>query len=253
MVYFTSPYRGIRRSFVAAATLVAFTASAAQAHAIWFAERATQLAMIYGVGADDLDMVKRLPLVKDPSGYDAQWQKVPTTLRASGPIVVVDSEAPITAATAWMDYGMWTKTPDGEWHKKGKDEVPNAIFSERTMKYAVHVEGASTRGMPAFADQTLQIMPVDGAIPQKMGEPMKLKVLFQGKPVADAAILHDMVNDPDQTPVKTGPDGTATINVRNQGLNVVAAILFGPSDQPAKYDRIEYRATLSFVLPHLPE
>ena len=33
----------------------------AQAHGIWFAQRAKQLALIYGVGADDLDMVRRLP------------------------------------------------------------------------------------------------------------------------------------------------------------------------------------------------
>lgn len=228
-------------------------AATAQAHAIWFAERGTQLALIYGVGADDLDIVKRLPLVKDPTGYDAQWQKVPTTLRASGPVVVVDSEAPITAATAWIDYGMWTKTPDGEWHKKGRDEVPTAIFAERTMKYAVHLEGASAKGLPAFPDQTLQIIPVEDAIPQKIGDPIKLRVLYRGKPVADAAVFHDFVNDPDQTPAKTAADGTVTINVRNQGHNVIGAILFGPSDQPTKYDRIEYRATLSFTLPHLPE
>ena len=29
----------------------------AQAHSIWFAQRARQLALIYGVGADDLDAV----------------------------------------------------------------------------------------------------------------------------------------------------------------------------------------------------
>lgn len=239
--------------FTCLVTTLAGGATEAPAHAIWFAERGTQLAMIYGVGADDLDAVKRLPLVKDPTGYDAEWRKVPTTLVASGPVVVVDSEAPVTAVTAWMDYGTWTRTPEGEWQKKGRDEVPNATVAERTMKYAVHIEGASTRGMPAFADQTLQIVPADGAIPQKMGAPMRLKVLFRGKPVAGALVLRDYVNDPDQIPVKTGADGSVTIDVRNQGLNVIAAILTGPSDQPAKYDRIEYRATLSFVLPHQPE
>ena len=56
--------------FIAAALLIA--TSAADAHGIWFAQRATQLALIYGVGADDLDSVKRLPLIKSVSGYDAQ-------------------------------------------------------------------------------------------------------------------------------------------------------------------------------------
>jgi len=30
-------------------------------------------------------------------------------------------------------------------------------------------------------------------------------------------------------------------------------IYVGPSDQPTKYDQVEYRSSLSFVLPHLPE
>jgi nickel transport protein len=44
-----------------------------------------------------------------------------------------------------------------------------------------------------------------------------------------------------------------TIHIRNQGLNVVAAIIDGPSDEPARADKMEHLATLSFVLPHAPE
>jgi nickel transport protein len=66
-------------------------------------------------------------------------------------------------------------------------------------------------------------------------------------------VLHDYVNDPDGTPVKTAADGTVTIKVRNQGLNVITAIFDGPADDPSKVDKIEHLATLSFVLPHAPE
>ena len=48
----------------------ALLASQVNAHGIYFAERATQLAMIYGVGADDLDTVKRLPKVEAIHGFD---------------------------------------------------------------------------------------------------------------------------------------------------------------------------------------
>ena len=60
-------------------------------------------------------------------------------------------------------------------------------------------------------------------------------------------------NDPDGKPVLTGADGTVTIPVRNQGLNVIVAILDSSSEEPKKYDRLEHLATLSFVLPHAPE
>ena len=95
-------------------------------------------------------------------------------------------------------------------------------------------------------------MPV-GAIPTKLGTPLTYRVLFNGKPVAGAEVINDMVNDPDATPVKTKADGTVTMPVRNQGLNIIRAVQVGPTDNPKKIDRYEYTATLAFTLAHVPE
>jgi uncharacterized GH25 family protein len=236
----------------AALVTIATAASTAHAHGIWFAQRSTQLALIYGVGADDLDAVKRLPLVKSIAGYDAEWKSVPTKLRVAGPLVLVDSESQPTVVAAVLENGIWSKTPDGEWHKKGKDEVPTAVTSEKTIKYAVVIRGELKSPVPALPDQTLQIVPVE-TLPAEMGKPLKMRVLFKGKPVGGALVQNDYVNDPDAQPVKSAADGAVTLNVRNQGLNVVAVTFYGPPDEPAKFDKIEYRATLSFVLPHAPE
>jgi nickel transport protein len=248
---------GLVNNFLKTTMIVAAVAAAvptvSSAHSIWFAQRGRQLAMIYGVGADDLDAVKRLPLVKATAGYDADWKPVTTALRVSGPIPVVDNDAPVAAITAAMDYGMWSKTPDGAWINKGKNEVPNAVVSERNWKYAVHITNIAKGEVPLLANQTLQLIPVGGVIPQDMGKPITLRAMFNGKPVAGVEMLFDYVNDPDQKPVKTAADGTITFPVRNQGLNVITGIYFGPTDDAAKYERMEHRATLSFVLPHLPE
>lgn len=72
------------------------------AHGIWFAQRARQLALVYGVGADDLDAVKRLLLVKTVTGYDSDRAPVNTSLRAAGAIPVVDSDEPLAAVAAIM-------------------------------------------------------------------------------------------------------------------------------------------------------
>ncbi len=224
----------------------------AQAHGIWFAQRARQLALIYGIGADDLDMVKRMPLLNTMTGYDDAWKPVPTRLRAAGAIPVVDSDAPIAAAAATMDYGMWTKDKSGEWFNKGRDEVPNTEFAERTFKYAIFLAKMPKGEVPLLAGHKLQMIPV-GEIPQEAGKTIKVKVFFDGKPFAGAQVITDFVNDPDMPPMMTGPDGTASFRLRNQGINVLAATIIGKSDQPKKYDYIEYRATLSFVLPHAEE
>jgi uncharacterized GH25 family protein len=137
--------------------------------------------------------------------------------------------------------------------KKGRDEVPDAKTSERTIKYAVHIRGPLSAPIPPLPNHTLQIVPLEAAIPEQMGRPLKLRVLFQGKPVANARVQSDFVNDPDGQPVKTAADGSVTINIRNQGLNVVTAIFDGPPDDPKKVDKVEHLATLSFVLPHAPE
>jgi hypothetical protein len=235
------------------AVALAAIAMPAGAHGIWFAQRARQLALIYGVGADDLDAVKRLPLVKTVTGYDSDWAPVNTSLRAAGVIPVVDSDEPVAAVAAIMDYGYWSKTPDGEWHNKGRDEVPNATLAEHNFKYAVHLTQVPTKPVPLFEGHMLQIVPVGTDIPQKMGEPMKVRVYYKGQPIAGATVMQDYVNDPDEAaPAKTGADGTATIKLRNQGINVLMAIYVGQTTDK-KVDHEEYRASLSFVLPHAPE
>src|ERR1700738_979950 len=212
--------------FVAVLALTAslIAVSAAHAHGIWFAQRATQLALLYGIGSDDLDSVKRLPLVESIAGYDADWKPIATKLRVAGPLLLVDSESQPTVVTAVLFNGIWSKTPEGEWIKKGRDEVPNATTSEKNYKYAVRIVGPLSAPIPPLPGQTLQIVPVDATLPVLMGKPLKLRVLFHGRPVAGARVMWDWLNDPDGKPVKTAANGTVTIKVRNQGLNVITAI-----------------------------
>lgn len=226
--------------------------STAQAHGIWFAQRATQLALIYGLGADDLDSVKREKYIESISGYDADWNQVPTSLRVAGPLLLVDSDYQPSVVAAVMDYGTWTNAPDGQWLRKGKDEVPGALSSSHSFKYAVHIAEPLTSPMPALAGHTLQIVPVEATLPELLGQTMKLRVLHKGQPVEGAAVTRDFVNDPDAKPLLTDADGTVTIQVRNQGLNVVLAVYAEEVDS-IKFDVLKHRASLSFVLPHLPE
>ena len=243
------------RNIAAASAFAAMAAFStfAHAHGFWFAERSKQFAMVFGVGADDLDMVKRMPKVTSFNAYDADGKEVPSKLTVTGPIVLVDVSANPEFLAATMDYGTWSKAPDGEWYEKGKDEVPGATVSEKNYKYGVSIRGKLTKPVPLLPKQKLQIVPVGAAIPEKMGQPIKLKVYYDGKPAAGARILHDWINDPDDKGVKTAKDGTVTIKVRNQGLNVIVAVFDTPPENPAKTNVVEHLASLSFVLPHEPE
>ena len=227
--------------------------SVAHAHGIWFAERSNQLALVYGLGADDLDVIKREPKVKSVTAYDEHGNEVPTRLTASGPLLVVNTDNQPAIVAGVMDNGLWSKTADGKWYNKGKDEVPNATVSMHTFKYAVHLLRPLHEALPLLPGQKLQVVPVGNRLPEQMGQPLTVRVLFDGKPVPGAEVQPDLVNDPDSQPLKTGADGTATIKVRNQGLNVIVAKFDSPPAEPAKANSDEHEATLSFVLPHQPE
>jgi nickel transport protein len=239
-------------AFTAVAIAGLAAASVAQAHGIWFAQRSNQLALIYGVGAEDLDAVKRMPKVKAVTAYDENGREVPTQIAPNGPLLVVNTDSKPAVVAAVLDNGLWSKTPDGKWHNKGKDEVPDAKISEHTIKYAVHLRRLDVAA-PVIPSHRLQIVPLASRLPEQLGQPLTVRVLYDGKPVQGASVQPDYVTDPDSEPLKTGADGTVTIKVRNQGLNVVVATLATPPANPAKTNRDEHLATFSFVLPNLPE
>ncbi|MFS1702808.1 DUF4198 domain-containing protein [Aestuariibacter sp. GS-14] len=232
--------------------LAALISAQASAHGIWFAERSKQLALIYGVGADDLDAVLRLPKIGSVSGFDEDWDSVDVELTPTGPLLLVTSDDYPVAVSAVLNNGIWSNTGEGHWIGKGRDEVPNAILSEETIKYAVHLRGP-LRKVPALPTQVLQIVPVGDSFPLLSGEMQTYQVLHKGKPVAGALVKNDFVNDPDAEPVVSDKDGKVTFPIRNQGLNVVVAVYEAPTDRPKVIDKYEYLATLSFVLPHAPE
>jgi hypothetical protein len=77
-------HKHVRKFWMGVGLVAGLTAMVpvADAHGIWFAQRARQLALIYGVGADDLDAVKRLPLINAVKGFDAQG--LPVKVSAHG-------------------------------------------------------------------------------------------------------------------------------------------------------------------------
>ena len=227
-------------------------ATVAQAHGIWFAQRANQLALIYGVGPEDLDMVKRMHKVRVVAAYDDDGKEMPVQLTINGPLPVVNIDDQPAVVAATMDNGLWSTTPDGKEHNKGKDEVPDAKSSVHTFKYTVHLRRLNVVP-PVMPAHKLQIVPLTKPIPEKIGQPMTLRVLYEGKPVPGANVRPDYVNDVNGTQLTTGADGTVTIKLRNQGLNVIAASFKSAPTEPAKANFDGHTATLSFVLPYVDE
>ena len=126
---------------VAAASML--VGGQAYSHGMWFTERSSQLAVIYGVGADDLDTVKRFDKITSITGYDSDWNEVDAQLIKAGPMVLVGGDDYPDAVSAVMNNGIWAKTKDGKWHAKGRDEVPAAVTA--------HIHAAVRWGCAATA------------------------------------------------------------------------------------------------------
>lgn len=104
-----------------------------------------------------------------------------------------------------------------------------------------------------FKNQQLQILPVGNEFSDQKGAIVSYRITFNSKAVQGAKVINALVNDPDQEPIISNDDGLVTLPLRNQGLNVVAAIYDEKSTNLNVFDKTEHLATLSFVLPHAAE
>ena len=224
-----------------------------RAHGIWFAERSGALAMIYGHGAEDLDMIKRYDKVRILSGFDAAQAPVAVQKIKTDRLLIVDTQHSPAVVAGVLDNGYWSKGADGKWINKGRDEVPGATESGRYIKYAIHLRSSPAKPLQPLKDHVLQILPVRAKLPEHMNEAMTLRVLFNGAPAVGAKVTRDYVNEPDGKPLIVGKDGMVTLKVRNQGLNVITAAYDGPAADPAKAQKTGLFASLSFVIKHAPD
>lgn len=240
-----------RRLCIAAIVLAA--SSASWGHGIWFAQRADQLALVYGDGAEDLNVVKRLPKITSVGGVNAQGQRVSVRLEPEGKLAFVNLDNNPAIVTATMDNGLWSRDAAGKWHGKGKDEVPGATISGRYLKYATYLAILPAGGIKPVPGLALQIVPTGASFPRKKDERLTVRVLFKGKPLAGAKVWQDMVSDPDGTSMVADANGEVTLPVRNQGLNVIKTEHETASTDPGKTNMTNHFATLSFILEHAPE
>lgn len=126
--------------FIVALAMAAWITPLLHAHGIWFAQRSGELALIYGHGAEDLDMIKRYDKVTNIAAFDASANPLKTALRKTDHLALVDMSAKPAIVAAVLDNGYWSKGPDEKWVNKGKDEVPGAKESGRYIKYSVFLK-----------------------------------------------------------------------------------------------------------------
>lgn len=217
------------------------------AHGIWFAQRAGELAMIYGDGGKDDPIVAKSDRVRLLSCYDVAGQPVPSQLIKTDYLLLVDRTANPSIVAGVLDNGYYTQGSDGKWQAKSKSEVANAKKSGHYIKLAIHQTRDLTVPLNALPNHPLQILPVRPNLPRQKGDAITLRVLFNGKPLAGAKVTPDFANDPDGMTVTADHRGLVKLKVANHGLNVI----YAKHEVPASgedADLVQYAASFSFLL-----
>jgi nickel transport protein len=232
----------VLKAFVAAVVLFA-AAQAAQAHGIWLAERWGKIALVYGHGAGDdpYDPAK----ISAIRAFDEDGKPVEMQANALEDHALLSSEGEPAIILVDFDNGFYTKGSDGKWVNRPKSEVEGARKAGRYFKHTLtirHLHG----DMPSVPEQPLQILPLANPAELSAGKTVRVRVLFDGKPLAGVFLIPDYVNMSDEKIGETDAAGEVDVTVRNNGLNVIAVSHGVPLEDDPDADTAEHFATLAF-------
>jgi uncharacterized GH25 family protein len=149
-----------------------------------------------------------------------------------------------------LDNGAWSKTPDGEWINQGRSQVADSTESLHTYKYslAIYAEGAK---LPDLKALKLVILPETDPLKVGPGQPLPVRVLADGKPLAGVELVGDYRGAPHQVSARTDAEGRAQVVVRNEGLNIISASVYLPVENDPDIESRGLFTSLTFLgAPH---
>jgi nickel transport protein len=160
----------------------------------------------------------------------------------------VDDEHTLLAAR--YDNGFWIKLADGTFRNATRRLVPDAADSMWSVKFAKAVTGPDAP-WDAVLGQGLEIVPLSDPAKARAGQTLRLKVMFDGKPLAGGEVEHGdgktVVAEKDIPRFKTDADGVAEVPIVNAGPQLlVIDHKVTPSGSPDQANTDMFNATLWF-------
>ncbi len=200
-------------------------AGSAQGHGLWTEQRRGAIEVVYGHGAED--NVFKAQKISSAWAWDRQGRQIPVTVeRLADHARLKPLRAPAGVAVV-LNNGAWSQTPDKKWVNEDRTKVRDAISSIHTWKYslALYQEGTT---LPPLKALRLVIVPQVDPLKVGPGKALPVQVLLDGKPVAGVELIGDYRGAPHQVAATTDSEGRASVVVRNEGLNIIAASVTRP-------------------------
>ncbi|HET9552214.1 MAG TPA: DUF4198 domain-containing protein [Anaeromyxobacteraceae bacterium] len=143
------------------------------------------------------------------------------------------------AASAFLDGGFWTLTPDGEVNRP-KNQVAQPVKAWASRQFAKWVDARSPAAAASVLGDELELAAVSDLSKAHEGDKVTLRVLSGGKPVAGAvvAIDHKPLGETDSA-------GEVRVKLRTSSVEVVSATLRRKVATP-EADAVVLEASLTF-------
>lgn len=244
-----------------ATALVTATAGAASAHDVWLSftdEAASRRAVVNYGHPDDrppafADKVVDLTAINS-SGSISLLKGIEQTTKKG---IVVAQSKPFsdnghTLLAARYDNGFWIRISDGFYRNATRRLVPDAAESMWSVKFAKALTGPDAPWGNTLGHM-LEIVPLSDPVKAKPGQTLRLKVLFQGKPLAGAEVERGdgvtVVAEKDIPRFKTDAEGIASIPIVKAGQHLlVIDHKVTPSLAPDQASADLFNATLWFLV-----
>jgi nickel transport protein len=155
-------------------------------------------------------------------------------------------------AAVSYDNGFWVKAPSGSHRNATVRSVPDAQDSLWSVKFAKAITGP---GAPwgTVMGTLFEVVPLSDPAAAKPGDSLRVRVLFQGKPLAGIAVERtdgvSPVKEDDIPRFMTDSDGVASVPIVGTGLHLLAIdYKVSPSATPSLAKMDLYNTTLTFTV-----
>lgn len=159
--------------------------------------------------------------VKDIKAFDMKGRGIAISKTDEKDKVYLSSDADISMVSLSFESGYLVTTPEGK-KKMTKREAQKAglqiVDSFYSNQFAKSIFAYSDAVIKP-AGMRFEIVPLKNPYLLKQGESLPIKVLYEGKPLAGAAVETENHKDAG----KTGMDGIANIEISGHGMQVVIA------------------------------
>ncbi len=232
-------------AFSACACLLATSYfNVASAHGVWISERLDQKQLILGEGPGD--NAYKPSSVQSMQGYTDTFEKTQVKFIDEKNHVTVIPSQDTAVISVNFDYGYWTKDQTGKVQNAPMNQIPGAKNGTHAIKYNVTYLH-SVKEVKPVPDVPLQIIPQVDPTTLHKGDTLPILVVKDGKPLANADIIPDVINDLTKI-IKTDADGKATVTIANDGLNVIGVeIAFPITEKNQLATQNKYFSSLTFT------